>query len=450
MGPAAVLELTLLPRQWQDLPTVFDKNVLLGGACGDMTIAIVGAASAGGASDMMTSTHSASGWDPSMLQLLPETEDQNDAEEEVSISGGVFQSLEGKELKDALAAHFQNSVGGLQPQIDAIVRRVLDGRSIYSSHAEDDTARTAMKRSRLEAEELLLLGLQPVRGLLLYGLPGVGKTLIVREIASLLSSRPPKIVAASELLDRWVGGSERLVRELFKDAEQELELCQMAAVAGEEDAAFLNSALHVIVIDEIDAVFRKRVDSNDSGSNTRNSVVNQLLAKLDGVNALPNVLMIGMTNRKELIDPALLRPGRLEVQIEIPLPKRSQRREILQIHFGALRRKNRLSFPLRCAIDGVAPYYDEGDISVGAKSTRGRKRRALKRAAGIAVDFISTKRTVYDLADETEGFSGADIEGLVRCAGSRALSRARQDGGGVASLIITLDDVKEAIDEVKD
>lgn len=449
MGPAAVLELTLLPRQWQDLPTVFDKNIIMGGACGDMTIAIAGTPCASGAVDGMTSSHSVLGWDPSMLQLLPDMEDQHDTEEEVPSDGGVFRSLEGKERKDALAAHFRSSVGGLQPQINAIVRRVLDGRSIYSTHPEDGTAKSAINRSRLEAEELLLLGLQPVRGLLLYGRPGVGKTLIVREIASLLTSRPPKIVAASELLDRWVGGSERLVRELFKDAEQELELCRMAAVAGKIDSAFLNSALHVIVIDEIDAVFRKRTDSNDSGSNTRNSVVNQLLAKLDGVNALPNVLMIGMTNRKELLDPALLRPGRLEVQIEIPLPKRSQRREILQIHFGMLRKKNRLSFPLRCAIDGVEFSYDDVVTLGEAKATRGRKRRALKRVAGIAVDFISTKGTLYDLADETEGFSGADIEGLVRCAGSRALSRARKDGGGVESLIITLDDVKEAIEEVK-
>ena len=72
-----------------------------------------------------------------------------------------------------------------------------------------------------------------------------------------------------------VGGSERLVRELFQDAEDELKMCQMEAGIGEEDTAFLNSALHVICIDEADAVFRKRIDSNDSGSITRNSVVNQ-------------------------------------------------------------------------------------------------------------------------------------------------------------------------------
>ena len=104
-------------------------------------------------------------------------------------------------------------------------------------------------------------------------------------------------MSAPELLDRWVGGSERLVRELFGDAEEELKACWVAASPGEEATAHLNSALHVIVIDEIDAVFRKRSSAEDGGEATRSSVVNQLLAKLDGVQELPNVLMIGMTNR---------------------------------------------------------------------------------------------------------------------------------------------------------
>lgn len=126
--------------------------------------------------------------------------------------------------------------------------------------------------------------------------------------------------------------------------------------------------------------------------------------------------------------------GRLEVQIEIPLPERSQRREILQIHFAVLRRENRLSYPLRCAIDGKVP---EDATSSDLSLFKGRNRWALNKAA-----------PTWDLADKTEGFSGADIEGLVRCAGSIALSRARKDGRGVESLLITLDDVEEALKEV--
>ena len=230
------------------------------------------------------------------------------------------------------------------------------------------------------------------------------------------------------------------------------------------------SALHVVVIDEIDAVFRKRTSAEDSGEATRSSVVNQILAKLDGVNAIPNVLLIGMTNRRELLDDALLRPGRLEVQIEIPKPDKEGRREILNIHFEALRKKGRLSQPLCFAIDGVAGYdsethsaipgtldstedYVQGETTGSStKRTKGRKRRAIKKAMYKVMDKVPViRRPVFDLAADyaTGGFSGADIAGLVRCAGSIALSRARKEGNGVEGLLITLDDVKQALEEVK-
>jgi vesicle-fusing ATPase len=238
-----------------------------------------------------------------------------------------------------------------------------------------------------------------------------------------------------------VGGSEKLVRALFADAEAEL-----AACGG--DAS--KSALHVIVIDEIDAVFRKRTNAEDSGEATRASAVNQILAKLDGVKAIPNILLIGMTNRRELLDEALLRPGRLEVQIEIPLPNKEGRREILQIHFDALRKKGRLSKPLCCAIDGVADYDREAATGGNLDETvPGRKRDAVKRVLNrIAPSVISLP--TYDLAADyaTGGYSGADIAGLVRCAGSIALARARRDGFGVDGLLVTLDDVKQALKEV--
>lgn len=214
-----------------------------------------------------------------------------------------------------------------------------------------------------------------------------------------------------------MGGSEKLVRSLFADAEAELAMCNGDAT---------KSALHVVVLDEIDAVFRRRSAGEDSGEQTRASVVNQILSKLDGVRAIDNVLMIGMTNRRELLDEALLRPGRLEVQIEVPLPDRDGRREILQIHFNALRLNGRLSKKLCCAIDGVplsavddngAGYSDE---SIGRRlsddgTLRDRKRDIVKR--GISKVFLSV-RPFYDLAVETKGFSGADIAGLVRSVSS--------------------------------
>jgi vesicle-fusing ATPase len=345
-----------------------------------------------------------------------------------------------------------------QPQIDAIVRRVLDGRVIRpaqeDANAVKDETTTALSIAAMEAEELAILGLTPVRGLLLYGPPGCGKTALAREISRSLRARAPKIVSAPELLDRWVGGSEKLVRGLFAEAEAELTSCNGDAT---------KSALHVIVIDEIDAVFRRRSSAEDTGEATRASVVNQILSKLDGINSIPNVLLIGMTNRRELLDEALLRPGRLEVQIEIPLPDKQGRREILQIHFDALRKKGRLSKPLCCAIDGVFNTFssDETLFEVSTDSniesrhvvsTKGRKRRAIKRALSQALsDAKSIVQPAYDLAADssTSGFSGADIAGLVRCAGSLALARARKVGNGVDDLLITLEDVKKALQEVR-
>jgi vesicle-fusing ATPase len=362
--------------------------------------------------------------------------------------GSLPSALSGKERNQAFKSDFESAVGGLQPQIDSIVRRVLDGRVIRPAEVVDSAAAAnegedettiELAMASADAEELALLGLTPVRGLLLYGPPGCGKTALAREISRALRAREPKIVSAPELLDRWVGGSERLVRQLFADAEAELAACNGDAT---------RSALHVVVIDEIDAVFRKRSGGEDSGEATRASAVNQILAKMDGVNAIPNVLLIGMTNRRELLDEALLRPGRLEVQIEIPLPDKEGRREILAIHFDALRQRGRLSMPLCCALEGVASSNSlsnagEQSTDPDGKETKPSIRKVVSRLIPDAV------KPTYDLAAATSGFSGADIAGLVRCAGSIALSRARKDGNGVEGLLITLDDVKESLKEVK-
>ena len=129
--------------------------------------------------------------------------------------------------------------------------------------------------------------------------------------------------------------------------------------------------------------------------------------------------------------------GRLEVKIEVKLPDREGRREILQIHFGPLRSLGRLSQPLCRAIDG-------------GNSKAGRIRRS-SFLADLRGKADKASVTIRDLAADrwTGGFSGADIEGLVRCAGSIALSRARVDGSGVDGLLITTEDVAQAIRELK-
>jgi vesicle-fusing ATPase len=140
-----------------------------------------------------------------------------------------------------------------------------------------------------------------------------------------------------------------------------------------------------------------------------------------------------------------------EVQIEIPLPNKEGRREILQIHFDALRKKGRLSKPLCFAIDGVYNTFSSDEpLSLSASdsniessrvvSPKGRKRRAIKCALSQALpDAKSIVHPTYDLAADssTSGFSGADIAGLVRYAGSLAFSRARKAGNRVEYLLIT-------------
>jgi len=279
------------------------------------------------------------------------------------------------------------------------------------------------------------LPLRP-RGILLYGSPGTGKTTLAKEISRTLGARSIKAVAAPELLDKWVGGSEKLVRDLFKEAEED----------AERAATSTFPSLHVIIIDELDAIFRKRSMSQDSGEITRNSLVNQLLAKIDGVIEMPNTLVIGITNRKELIDEALLRPGRLEIQMHIPLPGAEGRREILKIHFRALWKSGRLSQPLQLSINGQT-----GTISSG-----------LRRYFNLPVfqklkKYIADPNAIWEYqslpdlaADEaTGGFSGADIAGLVRCAGSIALARSRREGSGVDGVLITLNDAMLALEEIK-
>ena len=117
-----------------------------------------------------------------------------------------------------------------------------------------------------------------------------------RELSRMLGAREPQIVNGPEILDKFVGEAEKNVRALFRPAEIEY------AQAGDA------SALHVIILDEMDAIARKRGSITGDSTGVRDSVVNQLLAKMDGVKEASNVLVVGLTNRPELLDPALLRP----------------------------------------------------------------------------------------------------------------------------------------------
>lgn len=151
------------------------------------------------------------------------------------------------------------------------------------------------------------LGVNPPRGVLLYGPPGCGKTYLVRALAG-SGKLNVFVVKGAELLDKWVGESERAVRELFRRAAE--------------------AAPTMVFLDEIDALAPRRGQSADSGVADR--VVAALLTELDGVEPLNEVVVLGATNRPELVDPALLRPGRLERLVYVPPPDAEARTEILK------------------------------------------------------------------------------------------------------------------------
>jgi len=170
-------------------------------------------------------------------------------------------------------------------------------------------------------------GMTHCKGMILYGPPGTGKTLIARKIAGCLNCAEPKVINGPEIFDKFVGGSEENVRKQFADAENDMK------TKGDD------SDLHVIIFDEIDAICRKRGSTN-SGTGVNESVVNQLLSKIDGVDSLNNILIIGMTNRLDMIDEALLRPGRFEIHLEIGLPDEKGRLQIFDIHTKKMRENN--------------------------------------------------------------------------------------------------------------
>lgn len=193
-------------------------------------------------------------------------------------------------------------VGGLDNQFEEIFRRA------FLSH---------MIPKKLHDK----LGVQHTKGILLYGPAGCGKTRLARSISQILNIKSVKIVNGPEVLSKYVGESEENVRKLFADAE-----------ANPDE-------LHMIIFDEFDAICKQRGLSNSS-SGVNDSLVNQLLSKIDGVNSLNNIIMVGMTNRKDLIDEAIIRPGRFEVHIEIGLPDLEGRKQILILHTKLLRDNN--------------------------------------------------------------------------------------------------------------
>jgi transitional endoplasmic reticulum ATPase len=221
------------------------------------------------------------------------------------------------------------------------------------------------------------VGLEPAKGVLLYGPPGTGKTLLAKAVANEAESNFISI-KGPELFNKYVGESEKGVREVFSKARE--------------------NAPTVVFFDEIDAIAATR-GSGTGDNNVGERVVSQLLTELDGLEELEDVVVIATTNRPDLIDDALLRPGRLDRHIAVEEPDEVARREIFEVHT-----RDR-------------PLADDVDLE--------------------------------DLAGRTEDYVGADIEAVCREAATIAVrEHVREGEGDVDEIDLTMDHFEQALDEV--
>mmetsp|Transcript_23266 Transcript_23266/g.37061 ORF Transcript_23266/g.37061 Transcript_23266/m.37061 type:complete len:401 (+) Transcript_23266:39-1241(+) len=218
----------------------------------------------------------------------------------------------------------------LPNQTDAMVYKMCEenaGNATYSSVGGlDDEIREIREAIELPLKNPQLfarVGIKPPKGVLLYGPPGTGKTLLARAMANEMDCTFMKIVASS-IVDKYIGESARLIREMF-------------AYAREHTPC-------IIFIDEIDAIGGRRFSQGTSADREIQRTLMELLNQLDGFEELGKVKVIMATNRPDVLDPALLRPGRLDRKVEIPLPNENSRMQILKIHASKLTKKDDIDY----------------------------------------------------------------------------------------------------------
>ncbi|XP_062024035.1 26S proteasome regulatory subunit S10B homolog B-like [Rosa rugosa] len=198
--------------------------------------------------------------------------------------------------------------------------------------------RESIELPLMNPELFLRVGIKPPKGVLLYGPPGTGKTLLARAIASNIDANFLKVVS-STIVDKYIGESARMIREMFNYA-RDHQPC-------------------IIFMDEIDAIGGARLSEGTSSDREVQRTLMELLNQLDGFDQLGKVKIIMATNRPDTLDSALLRPGRLDRKIEIPLPNEQSRMEILKIHAAGIAKHGEIDYE---AIVRLAEGFNGADL----------------------------------------------------------------------------------------
>ncbi|OFW53323.1 MAG: proteasome ATPase [Actinobacteria bacterium RBG_16_67_10] len=302
----------------------------------------------------------------------------------------------------------------IRPEVEELVLEEVPDvtyEDIGGLHDQIESIRDAVELPYMHKDLFDAYGLAAPKGILLYGPPGCGKTLIAKAVANSLAgavaSKTGKTDARSyflnikgpELLNKYVGETERQIRLIFGRAKEKSE----------------EGVPVIVFFDEMDSLFRTR--GSGISSDVESTIVPQLLPELDGVEGLKNVIVIGASNREDLIDPAILRPGRLDVKIKIERPDEEAARQIFRIYLGEempldadelARHGDRAAMTTRMIEQVVAEMYSTADAN-----------------RFLEVTYANGDKEILYFKDFS---SGAMIENVVRRAKKEAIKREIADG----------------------
>ncbi len=270
-------------------------------------------------------------------------------------------------------------IGGMKKQLKTLTKKVLMSR-ILSQNIIDSYC------------------LKHTKGIILHGPPGTGKSLLARNIGKLLTRTITTFIKGPEMLDKWVGSSEKNIRKIFEPSVK----------AWKEKG--VQSPLYILVIDELDSIGSSR--TNNLMGTHNNSVLAQLLTMIDGLNNQQNLLLVGTTNRIDLIDQALLRPGRFEYQLEIDLPNKSERIDIINIYLDALRKTDMLDSDVDAQfIDQASDIFDGCSGAKIESLISSAKKKIINKMCVIDDDYL---RCTYAINDNLPRISANVLQSVFK------------------------------------